>query len=175
MPPVNSAVFLSTSCCRLMLVILVFCDELAMLPGPPDSMEKLVLLEGFEDVVIGTAANGLKRGGDIVDGGDHDDGDFRVETAEPVKELDAIHLGHDHVAEDEVRRLLANKLLSGAAIAQSSAAVAAGLQHRGDNLPNGFFVVYNQDMSRWSTMVFLPSIIIWEVTRNMWDPCPVRK
>jgi hypothetical protein len=130
------------------LVILVFGDELAVLPGAADGMEELVLLERFEDVVIGAAANGLERGGDVVDGGDHNDGDFRVETSEPIEKLDAIHFRHDHIAEDEVRRLFADELLCGAAVAKSNAVVAAGLQHRRNNFSDSLFIIHYQDMSR---------------------------
>jgi hypothetical protein len=54
----------------------------------------------------------------------------RVEIAEPVEKLDAVYFWQDQIEEDKVRRLLADKFLSVAPVAKSSAFVAAGFQHR---------------------------------------------
>ena len=107
------------------LVILVFGDELAVLPGASDGMEELVLLEGFQDVVISAAANSLESSGDVVDRRNHDDGNFRVVTAEPIEQLDAVYFWQDQIEEDKVRRLLADKFLSVAPVANGRTAIAA--------------------------------------------------
>ncbi len=65
-----------------------------------------------------------------MDRGNHDDGNFRVVTAEPIEQLEAVHFRHDQIEQDEVRRLLANRFLSDPPIAKSGAMIAAGFQHR---------------------------------------------
>ena len=89
----------------------------------------MILLEGLQDVVIGAATNGFESGGDVVDGGDHDDRDFGIILAEPVEEFNAVHLGHDHVAEDEVRGHALDLILGGAAVADRRALIALGFEH----------------------------------------------
>ena len=88
----------STCCSSLKLVAAVFGDKAAVLKGAADAEEELVLFKRFEDVVVGTAADGFEGGRDVMDGGDHDDGNFGVVFAEPIEQLDAVHFGHDHVA-----------------------------------------------------------------------------
>jgi hypothetical protein len=115
-----------------------------MLQGTTDAQEELVFLKGLEDVVVGAPANGFQGGRDVVDGGNHDDRDFGVVLAEPIEELDAVHLGHDHVAEDEIRGDALDLLLGGAAVANRGAVIPLGFEHCRDDFADGFFVVHDQ-------------------------------
>jgi hypothetical protein len=63
------------------LVVAVFDDQAAVLEGASYAVEELVFFEGLQNVVVGAAADGFKRSGDIMDGSDHDDGDLGVKVA----------------------------------------------------------------------------------------------
>jgi hypothetical protein len=80
------------------LVVADFDDQAAVLKGALDAVVKLVFLERFQDVIVGTAADGFEGRGNVVDGGDHNNGYFWVEAVQPVEESDAVHLRHNHVA-----------------------------------------------------------------------------
>ena len=108
--------------------------------------EELVFLERLENVVVGAAANGFEGGGDVVNGCDHDHRDFGVVFTEPVEELNTVHFGHDHVAEDKIGRGPCDLLLSSAAIANGGAAIALGFEHGGNDFSNRFFIVNNEDL-----------------------------
>ena len=131
---------------QVRLVIANFDDQASMLQGAFHAVVELILLKGFQDVVVGAAANGFECGRNVVDGGHHNDRDFGVKAVQPIKKLDAVHFRHDHVAQDQVRSLLADIVLSGAAIAHCGTTVAARFEHGRYNLANGLFVVHYQDM-----------------------------
>jgi hypothetical protein len=90
----------------------------------------LIFFEGFQDVVKGTAAHDFEGRRDIMNPGEHYDGDFSVETAEPVEKSDAVYFWQDQIEEDKVRRLLADKFLSVAPVAKGRTAIAARFQYR---------------------------------------------
>src|SRR5208282_1158861 len=100
-----------------------------MLKSAADAEEELVFLERLEDVVVSAAPDGFQSCGNVMDGGNHDDGDFGVIFAKPIKQLDTVHFGHDHVAQHEVRRGPFDLFLSSAAIAYGRAAIAFGFEH----------------------------------------------
>ena len=102
----------------------------------------MVFFERFQDVVVGPAANRFQRRGNIMDGGHHDDGNLRVELANPVQQLDAVHLRHDHVAQNQVWRLFLDQILGGAPIAHRHALVAFRLQHGRNHFSNRFLVIH---------------------------------
>ena len=59
--------------------------------------------EGFADVALGTRGNGAENHGLGSFGGDHDGGNShgKVFGAAAFEELDAVHLGHVDIGEDE--------------------------------------------------------------------------
>ncbi len=156
------------------LVGAVFHDQAAMLQGAADAEEELVFLKGLEDVVVSAAADGFQSGRNVVDGGDHDNGNFRIVLAEPIEEFDAVHLGHDHVAEDEIGGEALDLVLCGAAVADGSTLVTLGLEHRRNDFANGFFVVNYQYVFKVHDD-WLPAVIIRDGTGGMGRACPVRK
>ena len=79
-----------------------------------------------------------------MDCGDHDHGDFGIVLAHPFEQLDAVHLGHDHVAQDEIGRGFLDLLLSHAAVLHGGAAIPFGLEHRRDDFSNRFLVIHDQ-------------------------------
>ena len=129
---------------ELELVAAVFRDEAAMLKSAADAEEELVFFEGLEDVVVSAATDGFESRGNVVDGGDHDDRDLGVVFTEPIEQLDAVHLGHDHVAQDKIRRGLFDLLLGSAAIAYGRAAITFRFEHGGNDFSNRFFIVDDQ-------------------------------
>jgi len=129
---------------ELELVAAVFSDEAAVLKGAADAEEELIFFKRFEDVVVGTAADGFEGGRDVMDGGDHDDRNFGVIFAEPIEQLYAVHFGHDHVAQDEIRRGLFDLLLGSSAIAYGRAAITFRFEHGGNDFSNRFFIVDDQ-------------------------------
>src|SRR6267142_3464014 len=138
---------------EIALVGAIFHDQAAMLQRAPDAQEKLVLLKRFQNVIVGAAADGFESGGNIVDGGDHDDRDFRIILTQPFQEFDAVHLRHDHVAEHQVRSGSLDLVLRSAPVAYRCAAIAFGLQHGGNDFADGFLVIndkYVFDFHGWS-------------------------
>src|SRR5581483_9732735 len=124
---------------------------------------ELVLFKRLQDVIVGAAANGFERGLDIVDGRNHDDGDFRVVLTQPFEQLDAVHFRHDHVAQDEIGRGAFNLLLGGAAVVHGGAAVAFGFEHGRNDLADCLFVINHKDVFQVHDGL-LPSVIIRDGT-----------
>ena len=145
-----------------------------MLQGAANAEEELILLKGLEDVIVGAAADGLESGGDVVNGGDHDDGNVGLGFANPFEELEAIHLGHDHVAKNEIGGEAEHLLLGKAAIADDAAGKSLGLQQGGHDFANRLFVVDDQDFFGFQAW-YPPAVIIREVTEFVGRPCPVGK
>src|SRR5262249_26241112 len=114
---------------EIALIGAVLHDQATVLQSAPNAEEQLVFLKGLEDVVVSAATDRFEGGLDVVDGGDHNHRNFRVELAHPLKEFDAVHLRHDHVAKDEVRSELLNLFLGSAAVVAGRAAIALGLEH----------------------------------------------
>src|SRR6184192_1118910 len=57
------------------------------------------------------------------------DRDIRVKLAHPFQKLDAVHLRHDHVAQDQVGPGALDVLLGSAAVVRYGATVALGFEH----------------------------------------------
>ncbi len=131
---------------QVQLVALVFQHQPPVLQRPPDSQEELVFLKRLQDVVISAAPDSLERGGNIMDCGHHDHGHLWIMASEPVKQLDAIHFRHDHVAQYKVRRLPPHALLGRPAIAYGSTTVAPRFEHCRNNFANRFLVIHHQDV-----------------------------
>ncbi len=131
---------------QVALVVTVFDDQPAVLQRSSHAQEELVLLERFEDVVIGSAANGFERRGNVVDGRDHDDRHFRIVLPHPFEEANPVHLRHDHVAQDKIGRCFFNLVLRDAAVLHGRAAIALGLEHGRDDLSNRLLIVHDQNV-----------------------------
>ena len=78
-------------------------DEVAVLQGLGDGHQDFFILEGLEDVIEGAFFHGRDRFFHGAERGHDDHRQIRVEALQLVQELDAAHLGHLHVGEDEVQ------------------------------------------------------------------------
>ena len=96
---------------QIPLVIPVLKNQPAMLQGAAHAHEELILFKRLQDVVVSTAPDRFQGCGNVVNRRDHNHRDFVVRDAEPVQELDAVHLGHDHVAQDQVGPKFAKLIL----------------------------------------------------------------
>ena len=83
-------------------VEILLLSEAAVFDCARDDAFKLGALEGFEEIVNGAAAEGVGGDVDVVDGGEHDDGEVGVVSGELIEEADAVGAGHHDVGEDEV-------------------------------------------------------------------------
>ena len=78
-------------------------DEVAVLQGLGDGHHDLFVLEGLEDVVEGAFFHGRDGFFHGAESGHDDHGQVRVELLQFFQELDAAHLGHLHIGEDQVQ------------------------------------------------------------------------
>ena len=115
-----------------------------MLQRAAHAKKELVFFKGLEDVVIGAAADGFEGRGNVVNRSDHDHRHFRIVLAHPFEEFEAIHLRHDHVAQDQVGSDFLHLLLCDASVLHGGAVIAFGFEHGRDDLSNGFFVIHDQ-------------------------------
>ena len=129
---------------EIALIFSVFVDEPTMLQRAAHAQEKLVLFKRLQDVVVGAATDGFERRGDVVDRRDHNDGHVGVKLTHPFQKLDAIHLRHDHVAQNQVGSGAFDVFLRNAAVVRHRAAVAFGFEHRRNDFSNRFFVVHDK-------------------------------
>ena len=114
---------------QIALVFSIFVDKPPVLQGAADAEEELVLFKGFQDVIVSAAADGFERRGDVVNCSHHNHGHVGIEFAHPFEKLDAVHLRHDHVAEDQVRCGALDVILCRAAVVRHGATVALGFEH----------------------------------------------
>lgn len=82
----------------------VFQHQPALLGGMADGGDQALGGIGLGQEVIGALAHALDGGGDVAMAGDQDDGDFGVEVAQPLEQLQPVHVrhadvGHHHAVE----------------------------------------------------------------------------
>ena len=65
--------------------------------------------------------------------------------AHALQQFEAVHLRHDHVAQDQIDLDFDEVLDALAAISDREASVSLGFEKGGDDFANGFFVVHDQD------------------------------
>ena len=130
---------------QISLVIAIFDQQAAMFQRSTHAEKKLVLLERFQDVIVGAAANRLECGGHVVHGRDHDHGELRIMRAQPRKQLQAIHFRHQHVAEDQVGGILLQVLNGQPTIPHCRARISLALEHGRDDLAYRLFVIHDKD------------------------------
>ena len=159
---------------KIPLIRAILHHQPAMLQRPPNTKKELILLKRLQDVVVCPAANRFQRRRDIVDRRHHNDRHFGVVLAQPVQQLDAIHLRHDHVAQNKVWRHPLDLVLRGPAVADGGALVPLRFEHRRNDLSNCLFVVYDQYVFRVH-YGWLPGVIIRDGTALSGGACPVRK
>ena len=120
--------------------------EATVLDGSEDDAFKFGALEGFEEIVDGAAAEGAGDDVDVVDGGEHDDGDAGVVGAEMVEEGESVGAGHHDVGEDEV---VVGVLLEASDGVFGAFSGVDGVSAAGEkgccDCSHGFFVVDYQD------------------------------
>jgi hypothetical protein len=127
------------------LVIPIFKYQAAVFERSPHAQVQLVFLEGFQDVVISAAAHGFERSREVMHGRDYDDRNVRIVLAFPLKQAEAVHFRHHHIAQDQVRDVLFQVFTSEEAVAHCGAIVALGFEQGRNNLADRFFVVNYQD------------------------------
>ena len=111
-----------------------------------DDAFELGALEGFEEIVNGAAAEGVGGDVDVVDGGEHDDGEAGVVSCELIEEADAVGAGHHDVGEDEVVGGVLLEVRQGLFCAfDDGCGVAAAGEQGGDDGAHGGFIVYYED------------------------------
>ncbi len=74
-----------------------------MLQGLGDGHQDLFILKGLEDVIEGALFHGRDRLFHGAERGHDNYRQVRVEALQLVQKLDAGHLGHLHIGEDEVQ------------------------------------------------------------------------
>src|SRR5713226_5999702 len=159
---------------QVALIIAVFDHQPPVLQRAPYAEKQLVLFERLQDVVIRPAANRFQRRRDVVDRRDHDHRHFRIVLPHPFQQFEPIHLRHDHVAQDQVRRGPLDLLLRDSPVVHRGTVVAFRLKHRGNDLSNRFLIVHDQYVFHLH-VGWPPLAIICDGTREWGRPCPVRK
>lgn len=76
---------------------------------------------------------------------DHDHRDVGILVAKLGEQLEAVHFGHDNVAEDEVESVFAESVQGQAAIRADGAGVTLRFEERGNYFTDSFFVIHYED------------------------------
>ena len=129
---------------KVALVVPVLKHQVPVFERPPHAKIELVFFERLKDIVVRASPDRFERRREVVHRRDHDDRDVGVSLVQPLDQAEAVHFRHDHVAEDQIHRLLTEVLLSQATVAHRSTLVPLSFEERRDNFPNGFFVVNNK-------------------------------
>ena len=116
-----------------------------MLERAANAEVQLIFFEGLQDVIVSAGANGFQSYGDIVHRGDHNHWDVGILIAEFGEQLEAVHFGHDNVAEDEVKGIPRESVQGQAAIRANGAGVTLRFQKRGNYFADSFFVIHYED------------------------------
>ena len=114
---------------QISLILAVFVDKPPVLQGAADAEEELILFKGLQDVIVSAAADGFERRRNVVNRRDHDYGHIGIEFAHPFQQLDAVHLRHNHVAQNQVRCNAFDVVLCRAAVVRHGATITLGLEH----------------------------------------------
>src|ERR1700722_17453923 len=72
--------------------------------------------------------------------------DFRVELSGATSKLDAVHLRHDNIGQQEVERFLAQPIVRGQPVVERSYVVAGVLQRLDEKAAHGVIVLRKQDL-----------------------------
>jgi hypothetical protein len=92
-----------TTCFKVLLVVVGLLQGLAMVEGALHGVEQVLALEGLEQVVISAAAHGVDGHADVMNGGDHNDGELRLLAVNALQQRDAVAVLHHDVGEDQVK------------------------------------------------------------------------
>src|SRR5260370_578695 len=109
---------------KVALVVSVFDDHPPVLQCAPNAQKELILLERLQDVIIGPAANRFEGPGNVMNRCNHDHRHFRIVLPHPFQQPDAVHLRHNHVAQDKVGSCLFDLVLRNAAVVYGRAVIA---------------------------------------------------
>jgi hypothetical protein len=106
-----------------------------------DDQLQLVDVERLLDEVVGAELEGLARRLDGREGGHHHDGHLGEEIAHGAQQLDARHVRHLDVRDDQVGRLRAQQRQSGAPVLGRADLMARPSEDQRQQLPHALFVV----------------------------------
>ena len=99
-----------------------------MLERPSNAQIELVLLEGFEDVVVSPGPDRFERDRDVVHGRHHDDRDVRIVLPQFGKQFEPVHFRHHDVAQYKIERIAAETLEREPAVRARGTAIALRFQ-----------------------------------------------
>ncbi len=124
----------------------VFLDQTNFLRHPaqeqPEFFERR---EGLGDVVVSAKFHGLNRGLNGPVSGHKRDFGTGQKFLRPLEEFEARHVGHHHVTEDHMNRLLFEQCQSGLAAIGFEADEAQGFADRDAELADALLVVNDQE------------------------------
>ena len=125
---------------------LIFGAQLLLLAALQKCGVEFRLFERLGEVIERADANRFDHGGDFVRAGKHDDVERAVHLHQLPQRLEAVHLRHQHVQNDEIRALARTDALEGFLAAGHRFHVeAVHFQQRLEILSNARFVVHYQN------------------------------
>jgi hypothetical protein len=124
----------------------VLAHEVAALHGAAQDEEQLVLLQRLREVVESALAHRVHRAVDGAVRGHEDDAGPRGLLGELGQELDAVHVRHLEVGEDDVEGLARRRLQGLAAVGGGGRLVALRLQDHLEDVALAPFVVYDENL-----------------------------
>ena len=81
---------------------LIFLSEMLFLARLEHRRVEIALFERLGEVIVSADADRLDDGADFVGAAQHDDIEAAIELEKFAKHVDAVHLGHEHVENDEI-------------------------------------------------------------------------
>ena len=130
---------------QVALIRAILQHQVSMFQRAPHAQVELIFLEWLQNVVVRAGADGFERDRNVVHRRDHDHRDVRIVQAQLAQKLQAVHLRHHDVAQDQVERVFAESFEAQLAVRAGRALKALRVQKRRDNLAYRLFVVYNED------------------------------
>ena len=106
---------------------------------------QLLERERLDEVVVGAGVQALDAVGDAVAGGQHQHRRAVARRAQPAAHLEPVRLGHQHVEDDRVRRLVGERVERLAAVRGELHPVAVHPQRTVERVTHARLVVDHED------------------------------
>jgi hypothetical protein len=123
----------------------ILLPQVLPLLGLAQGQQDFVGLERLGDIVVGPALHGFHGRVQVPVGGHHDHRGLHLPALERLQQLQPVHLGHDHVQEDEIEKVglrQAQRLLPAPG---GQDLIPFPLEDQGKHVAHGFFVVDDQN------------------------------
>jgi hypothetical protein len=133
---------------QALLVILALLQGMAVLQGALHCAYQVFPLKGLEQIVIRAAAHGVDGYGDVVHGGDHDDGKVGLLFVDAFQKRDAVSTLHHDVGQHQFEGIQFQRIEGFIAVTDQLHLISLAFQRGADHDADLGLVIDDQDAGR---------------------------